>query len=46
MLRKFSDEQLAHIVGIIDLPFWIKKFKTIPADVALVQEICKEAGIE
>ena len=46
MVGKFNDEQLDIIAPAFDLPFWIKKFKTIPADVALVQEICKEAGIE
>jgi len=46
MLNKFNDEQLDLISPAFDLPFWIKKFKSIPADVALVKEICKEAGIE
>ena len=46
MLNKFSDEQLDMIAPAFDLPFWLKNFKQNPADVALVQEICKEAGIE
>jgi hypothetical protein len=29
-----------------DVPFWLKKFKAVPADVALVKEICQEAGIK
>jgi len=46
MLNKFSDEQLDMIAPAFDLPFWLKNFKQKPADVALVQERCKEAGIE
>ena len=45
MLNKFNDDQLDMIAPAFDLPFWLKKFKTVPADVALVKEICKEAGI-
>ena len=46
MLKNFSDEQLNMIAPAFDLPYWLKKFKQVPADVALVKEICKEAGIE
>jgi hypothetical protein len=46
MLNKFNDEQLDLIAPAFDLAYWLKKFKSVPADVALVQEICKEAGIE
>jgi len=46
MLNKFNDDQLNLIAPAFDLPYWLKKFKSIPADVALVREICKEAGIE
>jgi hypothetical protein len=46
MLNNFNDEQLDMIAPAFDLPYWLKKFKSVPADVALVQEICKEAGIE
>lgn len=46
MLNNFSDEQLVMINNIVDVKFWIKKFKDAPADVALVKEICKEIGIE
>ena len=45
MLNKFSDDQLEMIAPAFDLPHWLKKFKDNPADVALVKEICKEAGI-
>jgi len=46
MLNKFNVEQLDLISPAFDLSYWLKKFKSVPADVALVQEICKEAGIE
>lgn len=46
MLNKLNDDQLDMIAPAFDLPYWLKKFKSVPADVALVKEICKEAGIE
>jgi hypothetical protein len=46
MLSKFSDEQLDMIAPALDMPYWVKRFKDTPADVALVKEICKETGIE
>ena len=46
MLQNFNDEQLSMIAPAFDLPYWLKKFKQVPADVVLVKEICKEAGIE
>jgi len=46
MLNKFSDEQLDLIAPAFDLPYWLKKFKQMPADAALVVDICREAGIE
>ena len=46
MLNKFSDEQLDLIAPAFDLPYWLKKFKQMPADSALVVDICREAGIE
>jgi hypothetical protein len=46
MLSKFTDEQLDLIAPAVDMPYWVKKFKDNPADVALVKEICREAGIE
>ena len=45
MLSKFSDEQLDMVSSVLDVPHWVRKFKDNPADVALVKEICKEAGI-
>ena len=46
MIRKMSDEQLEMIAPAFDVPHWIRHFKDVPADVALVKEICKEAGIK
>ena len=46
MLNKFNDEQLDMIAPAFDLPYWLKKFKQIPAEVSLVKEICKETGID
>jgi hypothetical protein len=45
MVQKMSDEQLNMISPAFDVPFWLKKFRAVPADVALVKEICDEAGI-
>ena len=46
MVQKMSDEQLNMIATAFDVPYWIKKFKEVPGDVALVKEICEEAGIK
>jgi hypothetical protein len=46
LLNKFNDDQLDMIAPAFDLSFWLKKFKSVPADVSLVKEICAEAGIE
>lgn len=46
MLSKMSDDQLNMIAPAFDLPYWIKRFKDLPADVALVKEICNEVGIK
>jgi hypothetical protein len=45
LLKKFNDEQLELVNQTLDIPFWAKKFKESPADVALVKEVCKETGI-
>jgi len=45
MLQKLNDEQLASVQNIIDPPFWVNKFKKLPADVALVKEVVKESNI-
>ena len=45
MLKKFSDEQLNAVNSILDIPFWLKKFKTLPADVELVKQVVKESNL-
>lgn len=45
MLSRMNDEQLEIISNIIDPQFWIKRFKTYPADLELVKDIIKEAKI-
>lgn len=46
MISKMSDEQLNIISPVFDVKFWNKRFKENPADVVLIKEICKEAGIK
>lgn len=45
MLKKLSDEQLAAISNTIDLPFWMNKFKKLPADTELVKQVVKESNV-
>lgn len=45
MLKKFNDEQLNAIGAIMDVPFWMNKFKKLPADTELVKQIVKESNI-
>jgi len=45
MIKKMNDEQLNMIAPAFDIQHWFKKFKEVPADVALVKEICAEVGI-
>jgi len=42
MISKMSDEQLDMIAPAFDIGFWLKKFKEVPADTALVKEVCGE----
>jgi hypothetical protein len=46
MIKNMSDDQLDMISPAFDVPYWLKKFKEVPSDVALVKEICKEVGIK
>jgi len=46
MIEKMSDEQLDMISSALDVGFWMKRFKEVPADVALVKEICEEINIQ
>ena len=45
MLRKFNDEQLMAVNVVMDVPFWLNKFKRSPGDVNLVKDVVKESMI-
>lgn len=45
MLKKFDDTQLQAVSTIMDVPFWLNKFKKLPADVELVKQVVKESNI-
>ena len=45
LLKKFDDTQLSAINTIMDVPFWLTKFKRMPDDVALVKQVIKESNI-
>jgi len=45
MLQRMNDEQLEIIGRVIDPQYWIKRFKTNPADHELVKDVVKEAKI-
>lgn len=45
MLQRMNDEQLDIIAPIIDPPYWLTRFKSLPADMELVRDIIKEAKV-
>jgi len=45
MLKKFNDEQLMAVSAVMDVPFWLSKFKKLPADTELVKQVIKESNI-
>ncbi len=45
MLRQFDDVQLTTINKIMDVQFWLIKFKRAPSDVELVKQIVAESGL-
>ncbi len=45
MLQRMNDEQLEIVSPIIDPQHWIRKFKSLPADIELVKDVIKEAKI-
>jgi hypothetical protein len=45
MVNNMNDEQLNMIGPAFDVQYWARRFKEVPADVALVKEICAEVGI-
>lgn len=46
MLQRMNDEQLEIVGPIIDPQYWMRRFKTLPADLELVKDIVKEAKIQ
>ena len=45
MLQKMNDEQLEIVSPYIDPQYWIRKFKSLPADTELVKDVIREAKI-
>lgn len=45
MLTRFDDIQLQAISTILDIPYWLNKFKKMPADVELVKQLVKESNL-
>ena len=45
MLQRMNDEQLEIIGVVIDPQYWMRKFKSLPADVELIKDVVKEAKI-
>jgi hypothetical protein len=45
MLKKFNDEQLSAVSIVMDVPFWLNKFKKLPADLELVKQVIRESNI-
>lgn len=45
MLQRMNDEQLDIVTPVVNPSFWIKHFKTHPADLELVKDVVKEAKI-
>ena len=45
MIKKFTDDQLMAITSIMDVPFWLNRFKKLPADTELVRQVVKESNI-
>lgn len=46
MLQRMNDEQLEIIAAVIDPQYWMRRFKSLPADLELVKDIVKEAKIQ
>lgn len=45
LLRRLDDTQLQAISSIMDLPYWLNKFKKQPGDVTLVKSVLTESNI-
>lgn len=45
MLQRMNDEQLEIIGAVIDPQYWMRKFKSLPADIELIKDVIREAKI-
>jgi hypothetical protein len=45
LLQRMNDEQLEIVGPMIDPQFWLRRFKSLPADMELVKDIIREAKI-
>jgi hypothetical protein len=45
LLKKLGDDQLMAINSVMDVPFWINKFKKRLTDVELIKQVVKESNI-
>jgi hypothetical protein len=45
LLQRMNDEQLEIVGPMIDPQFWMRRFKSLPADVELIKDVIKEARI-
>jgi hypothetical protein len=45
MLQRMNDEQLEIIGPIIDPQYWLRRFKSLPADIELIKDVIIEAKI-
>jgi hypothetical protein len=45
VLKSFDDIQLQAVSNVMDLQYWLNKFKKLPADVELVKQVIKESNI-
>lgn len=45
MLQRMNDEQLEIVGPVIDPQYWLKRFKTLPADLELAKDVIREAKI-
>jgi len=45
LLANLSDEQLDMLSPVLDMTFWLRKFKDRTDDAQLAKEVCKETGI-
>lgn len=46
MLKNMNDEQLEIIAPMLDLQYWTRRFKSLPADVELVKEVLRESKVQ